>query len=393
MRLAQPGMDLKSTIRRDSESPLYTLQTASSTTLRIRDSPQPLAGDCPLIKTNTQGRPSDRNKSTPGHSLLTSLVELSNRALYGPIVHGLAVKILLYRLRMGHVDGMAETFVALPILTVERFLKDLTRSEHLQWLRSEKFRGALIGEICSGAISSYHVAALLHPYDRPASAPLFRPGPYHAHEDATCGDGVDHLLTYLGTSCQDYMPDVLEGKLRLRASDETLHAVSTYLNTCPAFRRDTFLERLLGRIASPTCRAAQDRARAALAAAVPELRTECATTSTTLPRDHWQEHPASAFLYCAIRLAERDATVCKDMLAQGLLQVVERVYDGEIAGVCSLGLHVLHRLAYVLLRTVSDCCDLGMTTLVEELRGDIIIYRRRLDRRYFAPEVWEIRDD
>ena len=154
-----------------------------------------------------------------------------------------------------------------------------------------------------------------------------------------------------------------------------------------------FLERLLERTAVRTYRAVEDYGRAALAEVAPELLEQIAATSATAPQSYSKAHPASALLYCGIRLAERSISVRRNLVARGVLQVIKRIYDDEIAEVCGLGRHVMHRLAYLLLCRVSDCYNLSRTTLHEELRGDIITYTRRLDRRFFAPEMWEIRDD
>ena len=65
---------------------------------------------------------------------------------------------------------------------------------------------------------------------------------------------------------------------------------------------------------------------------------------------------------------------------------------GDIV-VCTTSRHVMILLCYRLLRIISDCYDMTKSTLLEELRADISAYSRAVNRRFFAPEVWEMRDD
>lgn len=85
--------------------------------------------------------------------------------------------------------------------------------------------------------------------------------------------------------------------------------------------------------------------------------------------------------------------MCEELVEHGLLKAIENLHDKGEEVVFTLGRHVVTDFATFLYQGVSDCYDLSRTTLVVELRADINAYSRSIDGRYFATEVWEMRND
>lgn len=249
-------------------------------------------------------------------------------------------------------------------------------------------------------LDSPRALALLILYNCDAFALLFRSDVPRSGVSPPCD--IDLLLTYIQATYTDCLPQLLDGDLESQVSDQTIHAVAIYLDRCSAARFSTFLEHLLGHIAPPSYHAVRSRDLKLLLDAAPYLQESCSAEAVLSRRSYMESHPASPFLYCAIRLASRSGHVRRGLVELGVLKAVEHLYDedkvvietdrGDMV-VSATSRHMMIQLCYLLLRGISDCYDLSKTTLVEELRADITTYSRSVNRRFFAPEVWEIRDD
>lgn len=251
-------------------------------------------------------------------------------------------------------------------------------------------------------LDSAHVLALLTLYNCDAFALLFRSDIARPCVSPPCG--IDLLLTFIQATHTDCLLQILDGELESQMSDQTIHAVAIYLDRCSAAQFSAFLEHLLGHIIPLSYYAVRSRDLKALLEAAPYLQGSCSVEAVRSRRSssYMESHPASPFLYCAIRLAPRSSRVRKGLVEHGVLKVVERLYDEDEVIVhtdrgdtvmSATSRHMMIQLCYLLLRGISDCYDLSKTTLVEELRADISAYSRSVNRRFFAPEVWEMRDD
>ena len=114
------------------------------------------------------------------------------------------------------------------------------------------------------------------------------------------------------------------------------------------------------------------------------------------------QHPASPYLLFALRLATWSAAARAGLVARGIAAKVEALYDADDAvvptahgarAVSTISQHIMLQLCFRLLGALGDYYDADRSTLMEELREEIVSYSRSMSRRFFAPEVWEMRDD
>ncbi|GJE88783.1 hypothetical protein PsYK624_048700 [Phanerochaete sordida] len=253
------------------------------------------------------------------------------------------------------------------------FFQELTVHEKAQWTRHEVMWEALIKAISNKRddLSFEHVLALLVPYDCKGFAALFHTdGGRSCVTPGDCECDIHQFLAAIEDSCTDLLPGCFDGELRPHTSDLTLHAAAIYLDLSPAALRTTFLCHLFERInnlPSSSSSPYDPRSQA--------LRALCGKLpSQLLPQ---QLCPAAPFLYCATRLASHSLAIREGLVDHGLLKTVEHMYDDACRSADGIQRHILNQMMYGLLHRVSDCYDLGRTTLVEELRYDIVTFSRR----------------
>lgn len=251
-------------------------------------------------------------------------------------------------------------------------------------------------------LDSPRALALLALYNCDAFALVFRSSAARPCLSLPCD--IDLLLIYIQATYTDCLPQILDGELESQMSDQTIYAVAIYLDWCATTQFSTYLEHLLGHITPFSYHSTRSRDLEILLDAAPYLQRSCSAEAVRSRQrsSYMESHPASPFLYCAIRLASRSSRVRRGLVEHGILKAVERLYDedevivqtdrGDIV-LADISRHTMIQLCYLLLRSISDCYDLSKRTLVEELRADITTYSRSVNRRFFAPEVWEMRDD
>ena len=244
--------------------------------------------------------------------------------------------------------------------------------------------------------------ALLCGYDRKPFALLF-----HSDSAELGVDNVGLALNYLRASYNDCLPQVREGDPNPQESDLVLEVYAAYFSVCSKKELSTVLDRIIAGITPSSLRAFRAHDFQTLLEAAPFLRTRLPSANDPDNGFHGRistinQHPASPYLLFALRLATWSGAARAGLVERGIVKAIEGLYDmdetvvdtdyGERV-VSGISQHIMVQLCYLVLGALANCYDPSRSTLMEELRADIVAYSRSMSRRFFAPEVWEIRDD
>lgn len=406
---------------------LCSLRTASSDTLRLDTTHEPMKNDLfprsrdecralsprqrqQLIQSRVSDSELDRAFGGPGEEVL---LELSRTAVYGPVIHRLAMRFVLRNLEKGQVTGLARALVALSAEEIHSFLSDMSCDERKQWdtlsqitIRSASMPGIQTRFWCAlvTAMAEAHstldrerALTLLAMYDlspqRQCPAPTIAPLA-HLFPPKTCSrTPAEFVLEYVCASYDDRLPQARDGDAHPPASELALEVFAAYFTALPAPRAlDDLLDRLVAGLGP----------RASTFACSAPGSSPHTPIHSALPGIGLSQHPASPYLLFALRLATWSAAARAGLVARGVAAAVEALYDADDAvvstahgarAVSTISQHIMLQLCFRLLGALGDCYDADRSTLMEELREEIVSYSRSMSRRFFAPEVWEIRDD
>ncbi|EKM49885.1 uncharacterized protein PHACADRAFT_265638 [Phanerochaete carnosa HHB-10118-sp] len=251
-------------------------------------------------------------------------------------------------------------------------------------------------------LDSARALALLRAHDHKPFALLFAADPSKQNPSP-----IDLVLSYVRASYNDCLPQVRDGDPNPPESDLDLEVYAAYFSACPEPLLSVLLDRIIGGINPRALRAYRAHNFATLLDTAPYLRPRFPSTQDPANGFHGRistinQHPASPYLFFALRLATWSAAARAGLVKRGVVQTIEALYDmpdeivietdyGEQV-VSSISQHIMLQLCYLLLGSLSDCYDPSGSTLMEELRADIVSYSRSMLRRLFAPGR-ETRDD
>lgn len=251
-------------------------------------------------------------------------------------------------------------------------------------------------------LDSARALALLCGYDRKPFALLF-----HSDSAEAGADHIDLALNYIRASYNDCLPQVRDGDPNPQESDLILEVYAAYFSVSSAEELSAVLDRIIAGVTPRSLHAFRARDFQTLLGAAPFLRTRFPSANDPDNGFHGRistinQHPASPYLLFALRLATWSSAARAGLVERGVVKAIEGLYDtdetvvdtdyGERV-VSGISHHIMVQLCYLVLGALADCYDPSRSTLMEELRADIVTYSRSMSRRFFAPEVWEIRDD
>ncbi|EKM49886.1 uncharacterized protein PHACADRAFT_265641, partial [Phanerochaete carnosa HHB-10118-sp] len=411
---------------------LCSLRTASSETLRM-DSPKEASAKQSLLPRSREEcqklSPRQRQilgqcnesqletSASPSGATYGVLFELSRTKSYGPAIHYLALRLMFRDMKRGHVDGLARALVALSLEEIEAFFAGMSADERSQWVRFSRVSlrstaplpttglwYALIKAMAEAhdTLDSARAVALLRMYDWHTPFVLLFPSDPSKPDPSR----LKLILNYVQASYSDCLPQVRDDDPNPPESDIVLQVYAAYFSICPEPLLSSLLDHVIAGFTSHTLRDFHERDLAALSNNAPYFIMQ--PSSLDEPADSsrgriWmtKQHPASPYLLFALRLATWSAAARAGLVKRGVVQAIEALYDmdetvvntdcGERL-VSGISQHIMLQLCALLLGALSECYDSSRSTLMEELRADIASYSRSMSRRFFAPEVWEIRD-
>ncbi|GJF00365.1 hypothetical protein PsYK624_166510 [Phanerochaete sordida] len=405
---------------------LCSLRTASSETLRLdaasKDGPAKgsthdkskrlsLRDRQRLAASRLSSWEAGRQVDTPCEVLL----ELARTDEYGPEMRKMAMRLLQREMEFGQSkEAIARALVALPAEDIQEFFNRWTHKDtrwfictrppinpHRHELDSDPtfritlrttsqpptaFWCTLVTTMAEAhaTLDRPRALALLAPFNLPPLALLFPAAPDTSHAELA--------LAYVRTTYDDRLPQARAADANPPEADRALEVFAAYL---AALRDPAPLGPLLDAVAAGLDARAPAHDRGAdckvLRAAAPGLAGVDAPRGAA-PLLH--AHPAAPALLCALRLAAWSADARRGLVARGVVRAVERLYDAEeAAAVSAISAHIMLALCCALLLALGECYDAARSTLVEELRAEVVRSSRAMARRFFAPEVWEMRDD
>ncbi|GJF00376.1 hypothetical protein PsYK624_166630 [Phanerochaete sordida] len=391
---------------------LCSLRTASSETLRLDAASKD--GPAEDITYDEGKRLSLRDRQRlaasrlagqwePGRQVDTPcevLLELTRTDEYGLEMKKMAMRLLQKEMQFGQgKSAIARSLIALPAEDIQEFFTRWTREDGTRCdssfrvaLRATSQPPAAFWCTLITAMADAHTTldrpralALLAPFNLPPLALLF--------PEAPDTSPAELALAYVRATYDDRLPQARAADANPPEADRALEVFATYFS---ALHDPAPLATLLDAVAADLDARAPTRGRAAdckaLLAVVPNLAGVVAAPHGTTPL--LNAHPASPHLLCALRLAAWSPVARRGLVARGVVRAVERLYDAEEAeAVSTISQHIMLALCYALLGALGECYDAARSTLMEELREEVVGYSRAMSRRFFAPEVWEMRDD